>query len=401
MEADMKRLVLASWYTPNSNGSWGLPLLLEGPPGSGKTEWIDALAQEAGLMNVQMLSPALHGEGAFGVVPMGDTRNGVKVLDYPVPAWAEPFLDTPERDAAPGLVFVDEVKSADRGLQPPLLGLIRERRVGFTQFGKLVRVIGATNKADEAANGNALSAPLANRFGHIAFELSSESWHSWLVSGSGTGSNSELIEAVERERVLRDWTTPFATSRGLVSAFLKRRPALEHVQPPTRDPSSGYAWPSRRTWELALRALTSSVVHKLDDSTRDTYCAAFIGDAAWSEFVLWRDKQDIPDPADLLDGKVQWSHDARRLDRTDAVLTACLSLVCPESKDEPLAKLQRRTRTAKLWQLLQPIVEVAADIAADAATQLIKSRLATSADARPVLVSLSPMLQAAGLMPRV
>jgi hypothetical protein len=76
-------------------------------------------------MPSELLSPGERGEGAFGVTPIpGIGQTGGMVLSYPMPDWTEKFAD------GVGIVFVDEISSSPPSIQPYLLGLLQERRIG-------------------------------------------------------------------------------------------------------------------------------------------------------------------------------------------------------------------------------------------------------------------------------
>lgn len=377
----MNEILKAALFTPTRRG-WGLPLLAWGAPGTAKSNIIEELARRWG-MPCEVLSPGERGEGAFGCVPVPEEG----MIAYPAPDWTSKFCK-----AGRGLVFVDELTTAAPALQPPMLGLVLEKRIGGTSLPGGVRMLAAANPVEEAAAGYDLPPPLANRLGHITWDPGGvDEWTDWLMAVGETASDSTSDAEAEEHRVEAAWAGAFSRAKGTTAAFVRRRPELLHKMPKVGDPAIGRAWPSRRSWEFATRALASVQVHGLDDTHRDEFLAAFVGSGAAGELATFLADLDLPDPADLLDGKVKFQHDARRLDRTFAVLTSCAALVTPTGA------AKRKDRAAAMWDILAPITESAADVTVPSARAMVRSGLIESKAARSCLQKLSPVLSAAGV----
>ena len=378
---DVRALIHAALFTPMYGGRWGAPLLFQAQPGTAKSRIIGAEVARSGLP-LEMLSPGMRGEGAFGVVPV--PQDGI--LTYPPPEWVAKM-------GARGVVFLDEVNTAPPAIQPPLLGLVLDGVIGATTLPGGVRRLAAMNAVEDAAGGWDLPPALANRFGHITWEAPSvDRWTDWLLGEVDDDPSSQPHDAAaEEKRVLGAWVLPWSRARGTVAGFIKRRPELLHKQPAMGDPQLSRGWPSRRSWENATRAMASAQVHRLSDIDAEEFIAAFIGVAAAAELSAYIRDADLPDPEALLDGKVAWKHNERRLDLTMAVLGACAALV--QNKDAP----KRKERAAALWTLMTPIVKDAADVVVPAGRVLCKARLSTLPEARPVLAKIQPILKAAGI----
>ena len=389
---DTKGMLKAAWFTPMGLAlyagtmaqRWGLCLLFEAQPGTGKSSIISGEAARYGL-KVEMLSPGMRGEGAFGVVPVPEKIKDVTVLTYPPPEWVD-------RIDGRGVVFLDEINTAPPALQPPLLGLVLDGVIGAVKLPPGIRRVAAMNAVEDAAGGWDLPPALANRFGHVKWEAPSvEHWTDWLLGEVSDDGATALDAAKEEARVLANWNLPWSRARGVVAGFIRRRPELLHKQPALGDPALSKAWPSRRSWEMATRAKASAEVHGLDDVTSEEMLAAFVGVAAAAEFAAYEREADLPDPEELLDGKATWGHNPRRLDLTMAVLGACAALV--QNKDAP----KRKERAAALWTIMAPIVKDAADVVVPAGRVLCKAHLSGLPEARPVLARIQPILKAAGI----
>jgi hypothetical protein len=177
--------------------------------------------------------------------------------------------------------------------------------------------------------------------------------------------------------------------------FLRARPELLHKMPKAGQNAASKGWPSPRSWEMAMRAHAGAAVHKLDQTDADTMMGAFVGETAACEFSVWKLKADLPDPIALLDDKVEFRHDARRLDRTAAVLGACSAIVTPE--DAP----KRKERAAVLWSIIGDLIDQAPDVTELAARALVRARLAVNIPTgAKALARLQPILVAANVQAR-
>jgi MoxR-like ATPase len=383
------RIVKAALFTPLSDGKWGLPLLLWGEPGPGKSAVVGQIARACGLP-IKVLPPGQVGEGMFGVVPYPvQTEKGVR-LTYPAPAWVDDLAEG-------GLAFPDETNTAPMALQAAIMGLIHDRRVGDYVLPPRVRVLGAANPTACSAGGNDLSAPMANRLGHIDWpHPSTEEWANFMRSG-GTVENyldGDVDPLTEEKRVMAAWAVAYSEAVGLVTAFHERRSGLLHKMPAAGDPQQSRAWPSHRSNEFATRALASAKVHGLTEAETDEFFAAFVGQAVATQFAAWRVALDLPDPSAVLDGTVTWTHDPKRLDRTAAVLGACTTLVVP------LDAAKRKARAAKLWKILADVMATDKDLVVMQVRVLVgrKIGLVGMPEARPVTEGLAPLLRAGGYL---
>lgn len=383
------KLIKAALFTPYSKGRWGIPIINWSNPGEGKTSITEEIcASYAGLPCIT-LSPGEMGEGAFGVIPVPDASG---VIKYPPPEWTLLVKDG-------GVVFIDEMSSTPPALQPPLLGLLFARRIGGTVLGPRVRVIGAANPPEVAASGFDLAPPVANRAGHIMWSAPTPDEHADYMTRAETGSRGETEVTAdardEETRVLRAWPEAWAKAVGLETAFLRRRPELKNKCPKAGDPKAGRAWPSDRSWENATRAFASSFVHNLNEAERDEFVAAFIGEGPSREFFAFVQEQDLPEPAAVLDGKEKFDHSPRRLDRTAAVLGACVSLVTPDKAEK------RDARAEALWRLLVDLYSDrgVGDILYQPLQSLVKAGLHNRKGATAMLAKIQPLLKAAGVRP--
>lgn len=386
----MKMSILhAGFYTPMSNG-WGLPLLFEGEPGGGKSAIIEHFGRKCGVP-VEILSPSERGEGAFGVVPVpAKAAGGGVLMTYPRPDWTAAMDVSEANPRGMGFVFVDEVTTAPPILQAPVMGLVHGKRIGSFKLGPHVRVIGACNPPDIAANGYDLAPPLANRFGWLRWENPTVEQHvQYMLSSAGGMEEAPILAATEEDRVLKLWGEAFATAVGLETAFLSAQSDFKNKCPKAGSPKASRAWPSDRTWEFATRAYASAIVHGLSDEDRDALVTGFIGAEAFEAWATYIEQADMPNVADVLDGKVKFKPHAARLDKTAAVLNSATALVTPPSANK------RKERAEALWELLTEVGGSSLDLVVPCADALIKATLHGQKGAVKILAKVQPIIAAA------
>lgn len=386
----LKNIIKAALFTPGVNGRWGLPIILMGKPGTSKTAQIADISYEAQLQLETVIASLRDPTDFQGMPGLSQGKDGKTYMEY----YAVPFA---KRAAAldRGLIFLDEMNTAPESVFAAMLRMVLEGVVGDLALPSGIRFIAAMNSVEDAAGGRTLPPPLANRFGHFDFDAPTpDSWGDWLLGGAGDRSGLKVFDpAAEEARVMAEWDSPWAKARGVVAGFVRKFPAMLHNMPPANDPRSSKAFATPRSWEMACRALASAEVHKLDPVEVDTFLQGFVGEAAATQFVAYRKAADLPDPLEVLDGKVAFKHDERKLDKTLAVLSSCAAMVASPT----LAN--RDARADRLWTIIDGVVDSAADVAVPATRALVqaKVRLFTK-HSSPVLTKLNPVLVAAGLI---
>lgn len=163
------------------------------------------------------------------------------------------------------------------------------------------------------------------------------------------------------------------------------------------------AWPSPRTWEMATRAQTMGFIYDLSPQEISDSVSGFIGAGATGEFRTWCKHNDLPDPADFLDGLTPFTHNKTRLDRTAAVITSATSLVVQAAQHAkfgtPEAQLNTK-RAEALWTFHKTLADQAPDLALGSVSALCKARMMIgSTTAYQVLATMEPVMSAAGITP--
>ncbi|MEV8514814.1 AAA family ATPase [Dactylosporangium sp. NPDC051484] len=330
--------------------SANLPVLLWGEPGIGKSA---ALQQLADRLEVPMetVIASIHEPSDFAGLPVVGDDPATQGVPMAPPDWA---VRLTRRGV--GLVFFDELSSAPPAVQAALLRVVLERRVGSLELPPGVRVVAAANPPASAADGWHLSPPLANRFVHLHWT------HDPAVVARGLAGTwpTADIPRIDPRRA----GSALARARGTLSGFLTARPGLTHHLPADAEARGG-AWPSPRTWEMALRLLTFALA---SDASREALSNALIGaigDGAGLELINYLDELDLPDPNRVLANPDAFALPDRG-DRQLAFLTAVVSAVQSDTS---------RPRWEAAWTVLAKAVDAGVpDVAARAATDLATMR---------------------------
>ncbi len=344
---DKMRIMKAAFFTPVANGFWGLPILWWGAPGEGKSAIAAWFAHTVGAW-LYSFRPGEVGEGGVGRVAVPAERNGRCVLTYPMPEWADTFLSLQY-----GLLLADEYTTATGIIAQAMPPLVLDRLIAGSTLPKRVRIFAIANPTECSVSGEDLTPPTANRHIHLAWESTNaetvEYFTGALIDESIKNTLVPIDAATEEARVLAAWPSAMASAAHKVGAFLKRHPDQRKNMPPEGDPNRARAWASPRSWEMAIRCLATGLVHSLTPEEIDALGAGCVGENAWQEFSNYMAALDLPDPAGLLDGSIQWAPDTKRLDITATVISGCVALVVPPNAPN------RQARANALWALLADV----------------------------------------------
>ncbi|MEU4553228.1 dynein-related subfamily AAA family protein [Micromonospora violae] len=327
-----------------------LPVLLWGEPGIGKSATLQQLADRLDTP-LETVIASVHEPSDFSGLPIVGDSPATDGVPMAPPDWAVRLAR-----GGSGLLFFDELSSAPPAVQAALLRVVLERRVGSLDLPLAVRIVAAANPPTSAADGWHLAPPLANRFVHLHWTHDPRT----VARGLAGTWPAVTVPTVEPARA----ASALARARGAVAGFLTARPGLTHHLP--SDPEArGGAWPSPRTWEMALRLLT---FHHCCGTSREALSLALVGavgDGAGLEFVTYLDNLDLPDPERVLADPDAFVLPERG-DRQLAFLTAVISAV--------QGRVDQR-RWAAAWVVLEKAVQAGVpDVAARAAMDLAALR---------------------------
>lgn len=346
-----------------------VPVLLLSGPGQGKSSLIRGLAAAQGVPCEIVLGSQYEPAELVGQPYLAADGSGVR---REPPSWAKRLSES-----SCGYVFLDELTTVPESVQGPMLTVALDRIVGDLVLPDAVRVVAGANPPDQAAGGYDLSAPLANRFCHVAYTPTVQDW---LVGTAGRWKATPATRAVSAS------TERKSATLSAVMGFINARPDLLDKMPDSPEERGG-AWPSRRTWTMLADVLAQL---RADDlAAIETAVTGLVGEGAGIEFLSWLQHADLPDPESVTADPsiVEWAKE--RQDRVWAILQGVVTLAAERGTTDAF-------RAA--WKPLGAAADAGvADMAAAAARTL--------ATFRPVNVRIpaemrkfEPMLRSAGLL---
>ncbi len=292
----------------------GIPVLLEGFPGTGKTAWVHQFAQ----LFEYAKHPDTYGEKPYPIfVLAGESMNpedftgypslGEKVLpdgqvtrvtDFATPRWAEDFIE-----AGRGLLFLDELRNFPPEVQASLLKVIQDKRLpNGTNLPEDTVIIAAQNAIEHSPSGTPLAAPLANRFAHLEWKPSAQVW----IKGAENNWGGEMDEN-------------YTIASSLVTSFISQQTNFL-LNVPKNESELEKPYPTWRTWQSVINVLAAnpSLAASLPEKSRGQatnvniaagIVASLVGDAAKSAFVSSLRGFDVPTYQELIDNPkaVNWT----------------------------------------------------------------------------------------------
>ena len=327
-----QRVLYAAFMTPTRRG-WGIPVVVKGSMGIGKTSIIEQMAEEMQaffsvltLSNMEAVEAKGHPFLDEISVAIGGKIEKRRQMGYAPPDWA-----LQSNQALRAIVFLDELNQCLQQTFAAFARVINERACGSYQLGEHVRIVAAMNPTNMAAAAGGVDLPpqTANRLCHIDGSMPAfEQFASWLALNETPKpfelESAAISRAVEEpeEIVMRQWAEAFAKASSEVIGYLAARPGKQLVEPDPLSPEASGAWPSRRSWEMLTRARASSWVHNLSGEEALMFESGCIGKAHTGEFRTWIADQDLPNARQWLQGQIEFESDFTRLDRTQAFLIA-------------------------------------------------------------------------------
>ena len=187
------------------------PIYIWGAPGIGKSAIVEQFAENVGLPCVSLLGSQLAPEDIIGIPQI--RGNTSEFLPPKMIARKEPYI-----------LFLDELNACSQEVQKAFYSLIYERRVGEYHLPEGSIVIGAGNRAQDAAIVKTMSSALINRMFHVQLKPDPDLWLTWAY-----------------ENGIHPWVTQYIT----------QRPDHLFAEPPkTEEPFS-----TPRSWHMFSDAL--------------------------------------------------------------------------------------------------------------------------------------------------
>jgi len=142
------------------------PVFIWGPPGIGKSSLVEQFAQQLGLECVALLGSQLAPEDLIGIPK----------IDGGVSRFFPPAMIVRDREF---VLFIDELNIASQEIQKAFYSLILDKRIGEYRLPPGSIIIGAGNRAHDAALAKQMPSALVNRMVHVHLKASHREWLTW------------------------------------------------------------------------------------------------------------------------------------------------------------------------------------------------------------------------------
>lgn len=349
----------------------GVACLITSQPGDAKTSVVGAVFEQLCKEHHTSIV-ALHEPPEYGGYPV-PREDGVALL--PV-AWVNRLALV--KDGRAGL-FLDEIGNGAPATRAAAMRGILDGTWGEKNIPQL-STVAAQNPPECSENGTELSAPLANRFCHLPWDMPVEYWVEALLAG---------FPKPKVTRLPAKWEEHVPWARGLVAAFASVKPHNMKAMPREQSARSG-PWPSFRTWTMTIQLLAAcrAVGFGVEHDVTRLCVAGCIGEGGALEFLTWVTEQDLPDPEAVLKNPKSLVLPERG-DRCYAVLTSIVAAVLAHNTPE---------RWKAAWDVLaQAVAQDRPDVAASSARALSRNR-PDGVEAPKAINAFLPLLKAAGLL---
>lgn len=239
------------------------PVFIWGPPGIGKSALVEGFARSVGMDCVSLLGSQLAPEDIIGVPQIED---GVSRFRPPAEiARKEPYV-----------LFLDELNACSQEVQKAFYSLINDRRVGEYRLPPGSVVIGAGNRAEDAAIVKPMSSALINRMAHVQLRASAADWLAW---AGGAAIHPLLID------------------------YIALRP--DHLWSKPQKREEPFSTP--RAWHILSDAMTAYAPEALTEDAVGVLASGLLTPAHARQFAAYfRQRQRAFDLKSILKGETSW-----------------------------------------------------------------------------------------------
>lgn len=291
LEKIVKMQLNTIWEHPESV-SIVPPLLIWGAPGLGKSQSIKSICDELQIEFIDVRLAQMEPCDIRGLpVPNKDDKSMEWFVNG---SW-------PRKPNGRGVIFLDEITSADRSIQCAAYELVLDRKLGTLYTvppGYLI--IAAGNRVIDSAIATTMSSALANRFLHVELKEDQESWLTWArqhnIHPSVTGFiqyKPQMLFDMDDQNLERGWPSPRSWERvSQMCHICSDTELLRTVVYGLVGSRAGVEFMSfhklnRKFDDILQTMLDPNSVIKIPDAADEKYamCAAMV-------YLLWRGKDE-------------------------------------------------------------------------------------------------------------
>lgn len=296
----------------------GIPTILWGPPGIGKTQWVYGLGETMKFMN--------NGEPVKVITVIGSTKDPTDISGMPrlkggyyPPSWAQELHDR-AMDGKRSILFLDEFSSMSAIVHAALLRVVNEKVAGDLDFdpkggplkGHAVHIVMAANRKKHGAGAMDLPPPAANRIIHFEWpKMGAFEWADGMLFGWSSPFYFKLPADWRKSPLVKKAKSEIASflifkQKIMRTPVLFDMPTPKNVDTEHGGKATGGAWPSPRSWDLAAQALGAGMVAGAPKNVNHESIKGAVGTAAATELFSFRRFEDIEDPEKILRAPTSW-----------------------------------------------------------------------------------------------
>lgn len=294
MTISMQRAMFILGHSYGLNGTVGQSILFQGAPGGGKTTLIREFANKYLDGNCVTLEVSRM-QGTDLNIPIPDHNK--KRVDFYA---SGDIHDLAESKA--GMLFADELtRPSDQGSLSAILNVFLEHRLGKLDF-RHCHVWAACNPAAQVG-GTELDPAFMNRLVVVNWPEDADpedyaAHMNALDPVTGKRSGNEWPEAPKDWKA--GWADAWTKANQEVTTFLRHRSDLLVEEcPPVARP-----WRSKRSWHSFTNVLAACILHGGTIVETRTLLGGVVGEDTAHAFMAWRANANLPDPKEVIAGKV-------------------------------------------------------------------------------------------------
>ena len=256
-------------------------------PGVGKTSIVEAITERHGIQFIDFRLGQCEPQDVGGIrIPDLETGRLKRYIPTEYP-------DPNRKDYCPqGIIFLDELTTADKALQSAALGLTNERHLGRETYvvPDGYGIFAAGNPKGVGAHSLTMASPLANRMMHLEIEADPASLVKFFRERGGP-ADRELakIPRAERRAAFLNNTKAFRLESTEVHpdviGFLDAHPVAANDMA-RGNPERGY--PSSRSWERVSTMIKLAEKGAFDVKQTDVIVQGLVGPGVSTEFAAFR-----------------------------------------------------------------------------------------------------------------
>lgn len=184
MKSSLLEATLTARIEAHLKGERIRPVLVQGPPGVGKTQLTQSIAKKLDIGYIGLHAPLMLNED-FGMPRFTDKGE----IDFATPGHKFPFEDA-EGWAEVGIMAVEEVAQADSSQQKIWANMFQERELHGRKLKPGWVFVATGNRIQDRAGANRILSHFNDRFTTYEFEVNLDDWCTWAL---GHGVRPEVV----------------------------------------------------------------------------------------------------------------------------------------------------------------------------------------------------------------